>query len=123
MNAIMKEFPDFKMYNGFDDQFLDNIDYGGCGSIGALSNILPKLCTDWVAAKNSGDVTAILENKNRIHRLMRLYAIDTNCPGLFKEILKARGMNISTTTLFPFDRTRKVSIEEGVSLVAEVAGE
>lgn len=123
MDEIMDEFPDFRMYSGFDDQFLDNIDYGGCGSIGAISNILPTLCSGEVAAKNAGDQDEVLRYKHKIHRLMRLYSIDSNCSGLFKEILKARGMDICTYTHFPFDKTSSASIEEGLALVESVLSE
>lgn len=122
MTLIEKEFPEFKMYSGFDDQFLDNIDFGGCGSIGAISNILPELWRDWVLAKNAGNYEDITTIKRKIHSLMRLYQIECNCSGLFKHILKARGLEINTTTLFPFEDVKKESIEEALALINEVMG-
>ncbi len=123
MQLIKEDFPDFKMYSGFDDQFLDNIDFGGYGSIGGLSNLVPQLWSKWVASKNSGDYEQTIEIKHKIHSLMRLYKIECNCSGLFKEILKARGLDINTTTLFPFEHVKKESIEEGLSLVSKVMNE
>lgn len=122
MTLIEKEFPEFKMYSGFDDQFLDNIDFGGCGSIGAISNILPELWRDWVSAKNTSNYEDITAIKRKIHSLMRLYQIECNCSGLFKHILKARGLDINTTTLFPFENVKKESIEEALALINEVMG-
>ena len=122
MTLIEKEFPEFKMYSGFDDQFLDNIDFGGCGSIGAISNILPELWRDWVRAKNTSNYEDITAIKRKIHSLMRLYQIECNCSGLFKHILKARGLDINTTTLFPFENVKKESIEEALALINEVMG-
>ncbi len=123
MQLIKEDFPDFKMYSGFDDQFLDNIDFGGHGSIGAISNILPQLWSKWVSSKNSGDYEQIVDIKQKIFSLMRLYQIECNCSGLFKELLKARGLDINTTTLFPFEHVKKESIDEGLSLISKVMGE
>lgn len=120
MTLIENEFPDFKMYSGFDDQFLDNIDFGGCGSIGAISNILPELWRDWVCAKNTSNYKEITTIKRKIHSLMRLYQIECNCSGLFKHILKARGLDINTTTLFPFENVKEESIKEALDLINEV---
>lgn len=120
MRVIQPEFPDFKMYSGFDDQFLDNVDYGGAGSIGAISNLLPGLWADWVRAKNGGDNELLAACKQKIHRLMRLYQLESNCSTLFKEVLKARGMDISTVSMFPFETVKGESIKEALDLIASV---
>lgn len=123
MQLIKDDFPDFKMFSGFDDQFLDNIDFGGQGSIGAISNLLPELWSSWVAARNNEDFEKIVKIKEKILSLMRLYSIELNCSGLFKEILKARGLDINTTTLFPFENVKKESIEEALTLISKVINE
>ncbi|SFL94983.1 dihydrodipicolinate synthase family protein [Halanaerobium salsuginis] len=123
MQLIKAEFPEFKMYSGFDNQFLDNIDYGGQGSIGGLSNILPGLWSKWVSAKKAGLYSEIIDIKEKILSLMKLYQIEYNCSGLFKELLKARGLNINTRTLFPFEHVKKESVEEGLKLISQVMGE
>lgn len=123
MQMIQDEFPDFKMYSGFDDQFLDNVDYGGKGSIGAISNILPQFWSDWVAARNDGKEQEIRKKKKQILSLMKLYDLESNCSGLFKELLKARGLDISTATLFPFEKVSKDSIKEGLKLIHKVLEE
>ncbi len=120
MACLQKDYPHFKMYSGFDDQFLDNIDYGGCGSIGAISNLLPDLCSSWVKAKNQDDFESIVKIKQKIHRLMPLYQIETNCSGLYKAILKARGLNISTVTQFPFESVSKASIDQALKLIESI---
>lgn len=120
MDLIQHEFPDFQMYSGFDDQFLDNIDYGGEGSIGAISNLLPKLWSDWVNARNKENWEEIIKYKKKIHKLMHLYQIETNCSGLFKEVLKARGLEISSRSMFPFDQVRKESVSEALALIESV---
>lgn len=120
MCLIQPEFPEFKMFSGFDDQFLDNVDYGGAGSIGAISNLLPHLWADWANAKRKNDYRGIAGYKTRIHKLMRLYQIESNCSTLFKEILKARGLDISTASMFPFEQVRPESVKEALALIEQV---
>ncbi len=120
MRLVKKEFPNFKMYSGFDDQFLDNIDYGGVGSIGAISNLLPELWSSWVKAKNENNLEQIVVIKSKIMDLMKLYQLETNCSGLFKHILKARGLDINTTTLFPFESVSEKSIKDALELIDSI---
>lgn len=120
MDCIASEFPDFEMYSGFDDQFLDNVDYGGRGSIGALSNLFPGVWADLVKAKNLDDYQGILAGKSKIHRLMPLYQMQSNVFALFKNILKVRGMEISTTCLFPFEKVDEDILNEALALVESV---
>ncbi len=120
MSLIKKEFPNFKMYSGFDDQFLDNADYGGVGGIGAISNLFPKLWSSWVKAKNENDTKNIIDIKVKIMRLMELYQIESNCSGLFKHILKAKGLDINTKTLFPFENVSNESIDKALKIINNV---
>lgn len=120
LDLIQDEFPDFQMYSGFDDQFLDNVDYGGQGSIGAISNLLPGLWSGWVKARNMENWEDIIKYKKKIHKLMRLYQLETNCSGLFKAVLKARGLDICTQSMFPFDQVRKESVSEALALIESV---
>lgn len=119
MGEVKKEFPNFKMYSGFDDQFDDNVDFGGCGSIGAISNLLPDLWVRLVKAKNEGNYGEIKILKAKILSLMKLYQIETNCSSLFKHILKARGLDINTTTLFPFENIKDNSLDKALKLIDE----
>lgn len=121
MQLVREDFPNFKMYSGFDNQFLDNIDFGGRGGISAISNILPDLWSKWVTAKNNEDYETIIDIKKKIFSLMRLYKIECNCSGLFKELLKSRGLDINTTTLFPFEYVKKESIKEGLSIIERIS--
>ncbi len=120
MSVIKKEFPKFKMYSGFDDQFLDNADYGGVGGIGAISNLFPQLWSSWVKARNENDTKSVLAIKVKIMRLMELYQIESNCSGLFKHILKDRGLDINTKTLFPFENVSEKSVSKALDLINSV---
>lgn len=43
MTTVLKEFPDFIVLSGFDENFVHNILCGGSGCIGGLSNLCPEL--------------------------------------------------------------------------------
>lgn len=120
MYQLKPEFSNFKVFSGFDDQFLDNVDYGGVGSIGALSNLFPELWSNWVEAKTNNDYDTVVRIKKQILSLMRLYQIECNCSGLFKHILNRRGLKINTTTLFPFEDVAQESIDEAMQLINDV---
>lgn len=118
MATIQDEFPDFIMYSGFDEQFNDNVDFGGAGSIGAISNLFPKLWSDLVKAKNEKDYEKTVEFRVKVMKLMKLYDLESNCSGLFKEILKRMEiLDVNTTTLFPFEKTSEEAIAQAIELI------
>jgi len=122
MDAVMAVRPDFQILSGFDDQFLDNVDYGGAGGVGGLANLVPGLWCEWVRAKNGGDFLRCIEIKNRIFPLMRLYEITSNTYGLFKWVLKERGLAISAKAMFPYSDPEPAEIDEALALVEAAVG-
>ena len=64
---VLPEVPYFEVYSGFDSQFIANISSGGAGGISALSNIEPRLWSQWVQAAKDGDFKRIvsIQRKNR----------------------------------------------------------
>ena len=101
---VLEHRPDFEVYSGFDDHFIPNIMAGGVGCISAISNILPELWSQWVKETKAGNFDQIVAIQNKIDDLMKLYSIDSNFSLLFKKLMKERGVEINTTTLFPFDQ-------------------
>lgn len=100
---VLEHRPDFKIYSGFDDHFIPNIMAGGAGCIAAISNILPDLWSRWIKETKEGNFDKIVEIQKKIDDLMQLYSIDSNFSLSFKKLMKERGLDINTTTLFPFD--------------------
>lgn len=100
---VLEHRPDFKIYSGFDDHFIPNIMAGGAGCIAAISNILPELWANWVKETREGNFEKIVEVGSKIDDLMKLYGVDSNFSLLYKKLMKERGLDINTTTLFPFD--------------------
>ncbi|MBE5994649.1 MAG: dihydrodipicolinate synthase family protein [Paenibacillaceae bacterium] len=104
----------FLSYSGFDDQFLYNISSGGNGCIGGLSNIVPEIWSDLVAAANENDFERTIRLENLIHQLMPLYDMDSNFSLLFKKLMIKRGVDISSQAIFPFNQ-----MDEGIYKKAE----
>lgn len=102
--AVAEHRDDFEVYSGFDDHFIPNIMAGGTGCISALSNILPDLWSEWVKETKAGNFDKIIEIQRKIDDLMKLYAVDSNFSLLFKKLMNERGLDLNTTTLFPFDQ-------------------
>ncbi|WBW49859.1 dihydrodipicolinate synthase family protein [Peptoniphilus equinus] len=92
---------DFKLYSGFDDQFLYNIATGGSGCIGALSNIVPDIWADLIHAMENSQMKKVLFLSHLIHQLMPLYTLSPNFIPLFKKLLTTRGLAISDASIFP----------------------
>lgn len=100
---VLEHRPDFEVYSGFDNHFIPNVMAGGAGCIAAISNILPELWSNWIKETKAGNFDKIVDIQNKIDDLMKLYSIDSNFSLLYKKLMKERGLDINTTTLFPFD--------------------
>lgn len=101
IKIIKPQFPNFEIYSGFDDNFAHNILAGGDGCIGALSNIVPEVCTSWVEAFRNSDLDGIARGQQTIDRLMDLYAIRSPFLPVIKEACKLRGIAASSVGTFP----------------------
>ncbi len=96
----------FKVYSGFDDQFLMNVANGGGGCIGALSIIAPEIWSDLIRAVNREDYKKAFPLFQLILKLMPIYDMDTNCSRMLKLLLRHRGVDVSADAVFPFNRTK-----------------
>lgn len=119
ISKVVKDFPYFKVYSGFDDHFIPNIMAGGRGCIAALSNLVPELWHAWVNAANNEDFSKISDISKIINSIMPLYIIDSNFSLLFKTIMKARGLDISTKTITPFEATYATTLIKGINLIKD----
>jgi len=101
--AVKEHRNDFEVYSGFDNHFVPNVMAGGSGCIAAISNILPELWAEWIKVTREGNLDEITRIQVEIDDLMQLYGIDSNFSLLYKKLMKERGLDIESTTLFPFD--------------------
>lgn len=109
-----------KIYSGFDDQFLYNISTGGSGCIGALSNLVPDIWSDLVKSTKNKNFDRMFELTKLIHRLMPLYDLDSNFSHLFKKLLKVRGIDISSKSIFPYNQLDDEIYEKAKNILESV---
>ena len=101
IKAVKPFRPDFEIYSGFDDNFAHNVLSGGNGSICGLSNLAPKLCTDWVKAANAGNMEQISLFQQKINRCMDIYFIGAPFVPYVKEAVRQCGIIKSAKCTFP----------------------
>lgn len=104
IKAVKAVRPDFEIYSGFDDNFAHNVLSGGDGAICGISNLAPKLCSDWVKAVNAEDWkrTALLQKK--INRCMDIYAMGTPFVPYVKEAVRQLGIIECARCTFPMPK-------------------
>jgi len=117
LRELDSDFKYFELYSGYDDQFLINIFNNGAGCIAALSNIVPEIWKDWVRAANNKDFSTLNNIQLCINKLMPLYDLDSNFSLLFKELMKHRGLDINTKSIFPFTPLDEKIIKEAKDLL------
>lgn len=118
--GVTKEVPDFEVYSGFDDHFLPNVMAGGAGCIAAISNIKPKLWSEWVDSYNNKSFSKMIEINRKIDSLMYLYSVQSNFMLIFKKIMKSEGLNITENTNFPFENIDNDIVNTIINEVKEI---
>ena len=112
-----------KVYSGFDDQFLYNLTTGGAGCIGALANLVPDLWADLIKATKEKNFDKVYELSTLIHKLMPLYDLDSNFSHLFKRLMGVRGVDISSKSIFPYNKLSEDIYEKGRKILEDVVQE
>lgn len=102
MTTVLKEFPDFIVLSGFDENFVHNILCGGSGCIGGLSNLCPELFADWVKAINAKNMVEVARIQKIVDKLMDLYPIGTPFIPIMKKAMMIRGVEMQDYCTKPF---------------------
>ena len=101
IKVVKSHIPTFEIYSGFDDNFAHNVLAGGNGCIGALSNVVPEICSAWVKAFRENDLAGIAKGQQSIDRLMDLYTVRSPFLPVIKEACKLRGIAATSAGTFP----------------------
>lgn len=112
---IKPQYPQFRIYSGYDDNFAHVVNSGGDGCIAALSNLVPNLCARWVGAFEQGCAKEISQVQQVIDRLMEFYSICTPFMPAMKYALEKEGIPITTACKLPAvepDSCQKEQIDE-----------
>lgn len=102
MTTVLKEFPDFIVLSGFDENFVHNILCGGSGCIGGLSNLCPELFADWVKAINAKNMDEVARIQKIVDKLMALYPIGTPFIPIMKKAMILHGVEMKEYCTKPF---------------------
>ena len=102
MTTVLKEFPDFIVLSGFDENFVHNILCGGSGCIGGLSNLCPELFADWVKAINVKNMDEVARIQKIVDKLMDLYPIGTPFIPIMKKAMILHGVEMKEYCTKPF---------------------
>ena len=101
ISSVLPEFPGFEVFCGYDENFAHNVLSGGAGCIGALSNLVPEICANWVKAFKDCDLQKSAQIQQYINRLMTIYNICTPFIPTMKRALNLRGINIQLFSTYP----------------------
>lgn len=101
IQVVKSEIPDFRVFCGYDDQFLNTLLLGGDGSIGLTANFAPEVQVDLYKAFNEKDLESAVHCHQSLLQLVSLYTLDSPFFNLAKDALRYRGFDISTTVLSP----------------------
>lgn len=101
INLVLSEFPEFQIFCGYDENFAHNVLSGGAGCIGALSNLVPDVCFEWVDAFENLNLKKVSAIQKFINQLMELYNICIPFMPTMKTALNYRGIEISKQCTYP----------------------
>ncbi len=112
IKLIKPEFPDFKIYSGFDDNFAHNVMSGGDGCIGGLSNLVPEICSSWVKAFKEKDIRTISDIQRKIDCLMDIYQVGKPFVPYIKRALMLKGISVKDYCSFPLPMANEQDISK-----------
>lgn len=120
MTTVLKEFPDFIVLSGFDENFVHNILCGGSGCIGGLSNLCPELFADWVKAINAKNMDEVARIQKIVDKLMDLYPIGTPFIPIMKKAMILHGVEMKDYCTKPFLQATEEQTEQIKAVMKEV---
>ena len=101
IQIVKKERPDFCVMSGYDEYMVPNLLAGGDGAIGGLTNVIPGVFRDLLAAYEKQDFAGVAAGQAKISVLMNLYDLSSPFVAAIKGGVAAQGVNIETVTQEP----------------------
>lgn len=120
INLVCKEFPEFEVYSGFDENFAHNVLSGGAGVIGGLSNFAPKVCAKWVKAYNEQDLEKMSEMQKVLNEMMAFYDIGNPFIPIVKKAMKLRGIEMEEYSTLPFIQANEEQTSKIIALLEKL---
>ena len=101
IQIVKKERPDFCVMSGYDEYMVPNLLAGGDGVIGGLTNVIPGVFRELLAAYEKQDFAGVAAGQAKISVLMNLYDLSSPFVAAIKGGVAAQGVNIETVTQEP----------------------
>lgn len=101
IQIVKKERPDFCVMSGYDEYMVPNLLAGGDGVIGGLTNVIPGVFRDLLAAYEKQDFAGVAAGQAKISVLMNLYDLSSPFVAAIKGGVAAQGVKIETVTQEP----------------------
>lgn len=119
--ALRTTRPDFKVYSGYDDNFMHNAFSGGSGVMSALSNIAPTQFSAWVRAVKEKDLTQMQRWQRYFDEFMGLYALANPFMPTMKRALVLLGVIPTDCCSFPLQPLPPAQEEKLQALLRSLA--
>ncbi|MEA5083127.1 MAG: dihydrodipicolinate synthase family protein [Lachnospiraceae bacterium] len=120
LTTLLKEFPNFIVYSGYDENYAHNVTSGGAGCIGALSNICPDVFAGWGRALKEENFKEITRYQNIVNRLMDLYDIASPFMPVLKKALVIKGVIKNELCTTPFRTVNEEQVKQIEEILADV---
>lgn len=119
ISLVRKEFPEFDVLSGFDENFAHNVLCGGGGCIGGLSNIAPELFATWTKAVNDKDFDKVAECQRTVDSLMKIYDVAKPFIPVIKKAMVLRGIEMKDYCSKPFLTVNDEQMDAITSILRE----
>lgn len=120
ITSVSKEFPDFIVLSGFDENFMHNIICGGSGCIGGLSNIYPEVFSAWVKAIDAKDMDEASKIQKKVDVICDLYDVGTPFIPIIKKAMMLKGIGMKDYCTKPFIQASDAETEKIKAIMSEV---
>lgn len=120
ITSVSKEFPDFIILSGFDENFMHNIICGGSGCIGGLSNIYPEVFSAWVKAIDAKDMDEASKIQKKVDVMCDLYDVGTPFIPIIKKAMMLKGIGMKDYCTKPFIQASGAETEKIKAIMSEV---
>lgn len=101
LNLVKSNHPEFKVFSGFDNNFLPTVLAGGNGAIGGMSNMAPYMVASWVKAVNAGDFETVGAIHKAVCELFQVYQQTNPFMPSMKYILQLQGLGNTEESMLP----------------------
>ncbi len=101
LNLVKSKHPEFKVFSGFDNNFLPTVLAGGNGAIGGMSNMAPYMVASWVKAVNAGDFETVGAIHKAVCELFQVYQQTNPFMPSMKYILQLQGLGNTEESMLP----------------------